>query len=166
MVLLVRNPILIKYRKSGKTDEAKVKNQIRKEEDEQQYQNADDKLIAESEHDNANLCFQKDRNTKNFYRKKGPSRRMHEDDSNHVIALKKKIPRNKNKDKNKKKKNSKKNKKKGKLEKVKIDKNGESKEKNKKKTKPKSKTKEGKKPRGKDNYKCLQKGSNIIKHNR
>ena len=152
MVLLARNPILIKYRKSGKTDQAIVKSQIQKEEDEQQYQNADDKLIADSEHDNANLCFRKDRNSKNFYRKKGPSRRMHEDDSNHVIALKKKIPRAKNKDKKKKKKNSKKNKKKDKLEKVKIDKIGKS---NKKKTKSKSKSKEGRKPRGKYNYKFI-----------
>lgn len=160
MVLLARNPILMKYRNRDKTETKKIKQQIQKEEEEQLRKGNFDSLVADTPHDNANYCSRKDKGGKNFYRKKGPSRMVDEDDTNIDIALKKKLPRKKQRkkslvvkiDKKKEKKSKKKSEKKnrGDQKKSKKDeKKSVSKEKSKKKDKEKSKTRDKRKKKSK-----------------
>lgn len=91
MVLLVKNPTLMKYRKFDKIDEEVVENNMIMI-DELNGEVHDDNLIGKTGNNNINQLFGKNNaQRRNFYDKTGPARMMNEDDDNFAIELKRKL---------------------------------------------------------------------------
>lgn len=105
MVLLARNPSLMKYRRPDKIDLDKLEGNLK----DNVHSLNDRKDVGLSPHDNVNQLYSKNKAQKrNFYDKTAPSRRMNQDDDNYPIALKKKVRKtNKEKKTNKDKKKGK-----------------------------------------------------------